>query len=151
MQSFFDALIPEVGDIKLAAESSELLSANIKDGSPVQLILKEDPSKVLTLPSSAVHFLLEMLEQISKGKSLAVFPLEAKLTTQQAADMLSVSRPFLVKELEKGRLPFYKVGAHRRILLKDLLDYKNKMLNSRETALEELAKISQDLNLGYDE
>jgi excisionase family DNA binding protein len=86
---------------------------------------------------------------MAEGKAVQVSPVEAELSTQEAADMLGVSRPFLVKLLEQGKIPFKKVGSHRRIELKNLQAYERKQKAIREKNLAFLAKQAQDLNPGY--
>ena len=86
---------------------------------------------------------------MAQGKSIALMPTDAEITTQQAAEILNVSRPHVIKLLEKGDIPFKKVGSHRRILLQDILEYESKFKSERRKKLDYLAKEAQKLNLGY--
>lgn len=86
---------------------------------------------------------------MAEGKSLTLIPSDAELSTQQAADLLNVSRPHLVKLLEAGQIPFKKVGAHRRIELKDVLAYEEQQRAPRKDQLDFLSQQAQELNLGY--
>jgi excisionase family DNA binding protein len=90
-----------------------------------------------------------MLAQIAAGNAVAVVPVQAELTTHQAAEMPSVSRPFLVSLLERGDLPFHKVGTHRRMHYRDLAAYKRRNQQARHRALDDLVQQAQELGLGY--
>ena len=107
----------------------------------------EETKKTVTLPASAVRLLVDLLAQMARGNAVTLVPYHAELTTQQAADFLGVSRPFLVGLLEKEEIPFRKVGAHRRVRFNDLLKYQAKTRGNRRAALRELAALDQELGL----
>lgn len=101
----------------------------------------------IRLPYSILKALMEVVHEMARGNAVRVMPIHAELTTQQAAELLNVSRPFLVSLLEQGEIKFRKVGTHRRILLEDLLVYKDRRDRERLSALDELAKEDQRLGL----
>jgi excisionase family DNA binding protein len=104
---------------------------------------------LLELPAGAIEALIETLQAASEGDTSLVVRSPREVTTQQAADLLNVSRPTLVKLLEEGRLPYRKVGTHRRIPLRDLLSYREADLARRRRILDEMAKDAEALGL-YD-
>ncbi|MEU3169514.1 excisionase family DNA-binding protein [Streptosporangium sp. NPDC006930] len=104
----------------------------------------EDP---LILPREAVSLLAFILAQAAEGRGVTVIPSHAELTTQQAADMLNVSRPYLIKLLEEGEIPFRLVGKHRRVTCEDLQEYKRRDDARRRTAADQLAALGQELGI----
>lgn len=90
-----------------------------------------------------------ILGNIAEGKAIQLITVEENLSTQEAADMLNVSRPFFVKLLEQGKIPFEKVGTHRRVKLKDVQSYQKKQQATRNHNLEFLSNQAQELNIGY--
>ena len=103
----------------------------------------------IEIPNQALTLLSDILSNMAEGNPVSVLSAEAQISTQEAADRLHISRPFLVKLLETGEIPFLKVGSHRRILLIDILDYEQKQQDIRKKQLAFLSKQAQKLNLGY--
>jgi excisionase family DNA binding protein len=106
------------------------------------------PDEPVVLPAAVVRLLGALLTELAKGNAVTLMPHHAELTTQEAADLLNISRPFLVRLLEEGQLPHHKVGTHRRVRFADLMTYKRHRDAESEVALSELAALSQDMNLG---
>jgi len=97
------------------------------------------------LPPAIARLMLDLMESIGKGDAVALVPFGADLSTQQAAEMLSVSRPFLVKLLETREIPHHKIGTHRRIRAEDLLAYKHRRDKTRTAARTRLARLTQEI------
>jgi excisionase family DNA binding protein len=103
----------------------------------------------VTIPKEAFEILLEVLGQMANGNAVAVVPVHAELTTQQAAELLNVSRPFLIGLLDSGKIPFRQVGAHRRVRLTDLTAYQEADERQRRAVLDELTSNAQKHGFGY--
>ncbi len=103
----------------------------------------------IELPASVFQILRNSVYHMIQGEAISIVPVNKELTTQEAADLLNVSRPYLVKLLEQEKIPFIKVGNHRRIEFNDLIAYKKRREEERQMALDEMAHISEDAGL-YD-
>ena len=108
-----------------------------------------EPDRSVKVPREAFDLFLEILGQMANGNAVTIVPVHAELTTQQAADLLNVSRPYLVALLETGKLQFRKVGKHRRVLFAHLAEYKKKDEERRRQVMQELAAEAQRHGLGY--
>lgn len=106
--------------------------------------------KATSLPHSLFSVLVAAVDQLNRGNGITILPVTAELTTQQAADVLNVSRPFVVKLLERGKIRFHKTGTHRRIYLRDLLAFKEHRETAARRTLARSAREAQALGL-YDE
>lgn len=101
------------------------------------------------VPPAALKLIGQLLGAMSEGRPIALMPTDQEFTTVEAANFLNVSRPFVIKEMEAGRLPHRKVGSHRRIALEDLLAYGHQMRARQTHALEKMADNARDLGLDY--
>lgn len=144
-EAFFDRLPDEV-EIRSAEHLRTIVASQIRGGEPTQLslALKGGEVRTVTLAPALTASLLEVLRLVSSGRGFRMIPVESELTTQQAADLLNVSRPFLVKLLEKGEIPFAKTGRHRRVRAENLFAYKEKRDASRSDALSDLAAMDAE-------
>ena len=129
---------------RLRAEKSHELLANHKF-----CIETKDTHETVELPKKAINILMLYLSEMANGCDSTLVPTNAELTTQQAGKILGVSRPHIIKLLEENKIPFHKVGTHRRILQKDLMKYKNEIDKKRSSVLDKLTKQAQALDMGY--
>ena len=112
---------------------------------------RKGKQETVSLPASYLRVFAHALAEVAEGRSVAVEPEDKELTTSEAADFLNVSRPYLSRLLKERKIPHRKVGTHRRVLLRDLRAYREKMLVASEDALQELADQAQDLGIGYEQ
>ena len=139
---------PTEDEAQLAAESRRKIAAIHGHDENAKLCLYDGDQKII-VPVAAIHLLEGILTHMAQGNAVTLVPIGHTLTTQQAADMLNVSRPYFVKLLESGKIEFTKVGRHRRIKYQDLLDYMKEVDKKSRQALDELAAQAQELGMGY--
>ena len=140
---------PTESDVKMATESASRLAPYMKNRRQSVRVQIESAEESIAIPMSAFRLLASIIAEMAKGNAVTLMPIHAELTTQQAADLLNVSRPHLVRLIEDGTIPAHKVGTHRRVLYKDLMQYKRANREARLKALEELSAQAQELNMGY--
>ncbi len=145
---------PSEHDVSLARTSapilSQILGRHRKESTFDERVeFLDENGKQVVLPASALELLKNILVQMAQGNAVTLVPVHAELTTQQAAEILNMSRPFLVKLLEKGEIAFTKKGTHRRILFSDVQAYKQQIDNDRMKALDVLTAQAQELDIGY--
>lgn len=138
-----EPVAPSPADAKAAGEAVRRLNRLVQADQSLRLAPEADGVPV-ELPPVAVALLMRLLKDLAAGNAVTLIPIHAELTTQMAADLLGVSRPFVIKLIDENRLPHHMAGTHRRILFKDLMAYKRAMDAARDTALQELADDSQE-------
>ncbi len=138
---------PTADEAKRASTAMAVLARAFRDGeaAPVAMRARDDET-VVELPPALTRLLLDVLGHIARGEMVTLVPYEAVLSTKKAADLLNVSRPFLISLLDKGKIPYWRTGSHRRIRVSDLLDYKRARDAERGEALDAL----QDLGREFD-
>ena len=143
--------LPSNREMELARTSSKRLASMAATDHPLTVRVRDKShEQTIELPSGAVQLLLRLLENMASGRAVTIVARGAELTTQQAADVLNVSRPFLVTQLlETRKIPYRKVGTHRRVRLDDVLRYKERTDKDRRQVLDELTAQAQELGLGY--
>ncbi|WP_067486083.1 helix-turn-helix domain-containing protein [Actinomadura hibisca] len=117
------------------------------DEQTIQVVGEVGGREALVLPREAVSLLAFILSQAAAGRGVSVMPSHSELTTQQAADMLNVSRPYLIGLLEGGEIPYRLVGRHRRVRFDDLMEYKRRTEADGRAAADELAELGQELGI----
>ena len=140
--------IPTELEVKQAVVALEQLQPILRvlDASSIEPVAFPEG---LEIPAPALQLLADLLSELANGNAVRIVPVHAELTTQQAADLINVSRPFLIRLLEDGQLPFRRVGNRRRLLAEDVLAYKRRDDARRREVLDELTREGQSLNVDY--
>lgn len=141
---------PTAQEATLARVSGQRLSPYVRRKKPLSLRVAEaGQEQAIELPSSAVSLLMDILEAMADGRGVTIIPENTELTTFEAANILNVSRPFVIKLLNEKIIPHRLVGKHRRILIDDVMAYKERIDREREAILEELTAEAQENDMGY--
>jgi len=138
-------LIPSEDDVKLAKETRKILAPRLSSTRPLDLRPTKDSA--IKIPAAAAHLLVQILDEMSRGNAVKLIPINAELTTQEAADLLNISRPTLIRLLKEGKIEFHKVGTHRRVPFKSAMAFKRHIDEERRAALAELVAYDQELEI----
>jgi excisionase family DNA binding protein len=142
------SMTPNEPDALVAKETSRLLAASLGRDQFVRLKMLSGTSRpTIQLPAAAVRLLVRILDEMARGNAVTVVPIRGEVTTQEAADILNMSRPSLIQLLNNGKIEFRHVGTHRRVRLDALLRYKRQADAARRAALAELAAYDQELGI----
>lgn len=144
--------LPNAEEIALAKLGSQELSAVIESNGEAQKINVVDKSgktHEVTIPSSALKLMIEVLTQLGQGNSVNITPIHAELTTQDGADILNMSRPTFIKLLDSGEIPFTRKGNRRKVAFADVIKYKENLEMQRLVTLDELSALDQEMGMGY--
>jgi len=142
-------ILPDSEASALARASAEELSRLLGQIPQAERAQVKLDGNDLILPRQALALLRDLLVEMAQGNAVTIVPTHAELTTQEAANLLNVSRPHLVKLLEGGDIPFTKAGTHRRIRYQDLMTYREQRMQESRNALDELTEQAQELDMGY--
>jgi len=144
-------LPPSEREAVIARTSTQLLARYAREDQSLTVqVTDADHDEPIELPAGAVTLLLDILGAMASGQGVTIIPEDAELTTVQAADILHVSRPFLIKLLEAGQIPYRRVGKHRRIRMEDVMNYKRAIDQQREAVLDQLVAEAQEQDMGYE-
>ena len=138
-------------EAEMARVAQRCIMAALDHSRAVQITLTTDKGEhpTVAVPPAALKLIGQVLGAMSEGRPIMLIPAQQEFTTVEAAHFLNVSRPFVIKEIEAGRLPYRMVGTHRRIAFEDLVAYGKKMREKQTAALERMAENARELGLEY--
>lgn len=137
--------LPTQDETAIASEAVAAMGKALTSEGSLPIKMSEDGEEIrIEFPPAVGQVILDVLAHIARGEMVTVVPYSTVLSTQEAADLLNVSRPFLTKLLESGDIDFHRVGSHRRIKAQDLLAYQRRRDSGRTDALRELQRLGQE-------
>ena len=140
---------PGVVDAEAAARAlrriKDYLARDQERSDLLEILVEGEPGESLVVPRPAVEMFVYILAAMANGQGVQIMPVNAELTTQQAADLLNVSRPYLIGLLERGEMEYRLVGRHRRVRFDTLMDYMRQDDLRRKAAVDELTRLGQEL------
>lgn len=139
-------VLPSEAEAEVARDLSRKIAARLGAGEKIKIEV-DDRHEALTVPPIAARLMLDLLEELARGNAVTLNAIGAELTTQEAADLLNISRPSLIQLLDDGKIAYRRLGTHRRIPLEDVLAFKADNYAKREAALDELSALHQELGL----
>jgi len=137
---------PTGEEVRQASEAARALSAAMSPNGLPFTVTRDGDQLSVELSPALGQLVLDVLAHVARGEMVTFVPYGAVLSTKEAADLLNVSRPFLIKLLETGAIPFHRVGSHRRVYAEDVLAYKRRRDNERREALDELQRLGQEFD-----
>lgn len=145
-------MLPSHEEAALAKLSSRELAAYLETQAATQKVAitsNDGKAHQIDIPMTALRLLVEILTELGEGNTVKLIPVHAEMTTQEAADLMSMSRPTFIKLLDEGKIPYHRVGNRRKVKYTEVVTYKRKLDAKRLQALEELSRLDQELGLGY--
>lgn len=145
-------VLPSQEEAALAKLSSRELAAHVATRASTQqvaLTSNDGQLQQVEVPVSALRLLVDILTELGDGNTVKLIPVHAEMTTQEAADVLNMSRPTLIKRLDEGVIPYHRSGNRRKVAYLDVVAYKKAMDDRRLQALDELSELDQTYGLGY--
>lgn len=142
-------------EVELAKAAQRCIVSALDNSNAVNIAIVEDNvekldnSPLLRLPPKVLRLIADLLGALAEGKTVSVVPKDLDVTTQEAAMFLNVSRPYLIRLLEEGKIRFHKVGSHRRIRFDDIVHYKEERTRKSNDALQALADQAQEIGMDY--
>ena len=142
-------------EVELAKAAQRCIVSALDNSNAVNIAIVEDGvekldnSPLLRLPPKVLRLIADLLGSLAEGKAVSVVPKDLDVTTQEAAMFLNVSRPYLIRLLEEGKIRFHKVGSHRRVRFDDIVQYKEERNRKSSEALQALADQAQEIGLDY--
>jgi excisionase family DNA binding protein len=141
-------MLPSEAEAAVANQTGRALASRLHCRDPMRLRIIDGPSpKTVKMPAAAVRLLVRILEEMARGNALTLIPVHAGITTQEAVDLLNISRPSLIRLLDAGKIEYRRVGTHRRVRFEALMKYKRQGDAARRAALVELAAYDHELGI----